>query len=196
MHECFLRLPFFSQGCPDFTADDASLSHPHDTPVSPAVPSQTAGAGSLASGRSRSPLGHRERLLRHRRYCSQIHVCRPLFPPQPRPFRAPPIPPLSIPFALLADGALRPPYLFKKTSAHNRGDLPPTSPFLGLRIKPIRKSSPPPGTAPPGRFTCSKSLVYTTAGSLPPTTAFPGLRIKPVTRLLATVERLLQDRHD
>jgi hypothetical protein len=65
------------------------------------------------------------------------------------------------------DGSSRPPHLFKRTSVHDLGLPPSTTPFPCLRIKPIQMSSPPPNTAPPGRFTCSKRLVYTTAGSLP-----------------------------
>ena len=45
--------------------------------------------------------------------------------------------------------------------------FPSNTPFRSPRIRPIRKSSPPPETAPPGRLTCSKRPVYKAPGSLP-----------------------------
>jgi hypothetical protein len=93
------------------------------------------------------------------------------------------------------DGSSRPPHLFKRTSVQYLGVFPSNTPFPRLRIKPLSKSSPPPGTVPPGRFTCSKELVYS------PQTPSPnhGLSWPPDRvwySLPRHVERFLQVRHD
>lgn len=134
--------------------------HPHDTLVHLLVSSRTAGSGSQGRDSLQIPSRRRDRLLRHRPYCSKTHVSWPLVPPTTT---------ISGPFWFLSrslaphtagDGHKKPLDLFKRTSVQSLGIFPVNTPFPRLSIKPISKSPPPPATAPPSRFICSKELVY------------------------------------
>jgi hypothetical protein len=134
--------------------------HPHGTPVYPLVSSQAAGSGSRGLESLRLLLARRQRLLRHRHDPSETHVPRSLVPPQPRPARALSDPPPFARSCTARDGSSRPPHLFKRASVQDLDVFPSNTPFPRLPIKPLSKSPPPRETAPPGRFTCSKELVY------------------------------------
>jgi hypothetical protein len=138
MRECVSDWPFLPRGYPDLTTDDTPLRHPHSTLVRPAVPSPTAGSGSLG--------------------------LKPVSIPPPPPSTVPPAPPLRFqepirlvrrsppptamvkshadpasidPFATPGDGSSRPPCLFKTTTVHDLGLPPTTTAAPGPRIKPL-----------------------------------------------------------
>jgi hypothetical protein len=166
MHECFAGLPFSPRAAALISLRTTFPCHPHDTPVDLLASSRTAGSGSrelefstdafsvVANGSS-GTAATAQKLISPGRWSLPTTTISSHSKPTPVEH-----------FGTAGDGSSRPPHLFKKTSVHDLGLPPSTGAFPGPRFKPIQMSSPPPGTAPPGRFTCSKRPLYNTPGSL------------------------------
>src|SRR4051812_18909736 len=107
--------PCFSQDCPDLTTDDTSRCHPHDTPVHPAVSSQTAGSGPRPQAQSdpffAAPIGSSGAVTAVRKLLSPGRRSLPNHDRLEPSDHA-----QSDPFSTTGDGPSRPPHLFKKTT--------------------------------------------------------------------------------